>query len=194
MPVELWWPTPIYYSLFDEPDDSQSAISAEIDAAIGSVTLNTPWTQAKMTSSFSYENRNMFLDNTPKLKNYVIKHVKNYFADADLFIAESWINVGGKDSYQEPHEHLFSFISGCYYHKTSTSDGDIVFNCNDKLLRQLMKRSNKSYNDLIRYSPQVGKIILFPSYLTHHVNINQTDDERISVAFNIMCSQSPESW
>jgi len=169
-------------------------ISKEIDRAIGSVALTTPWTQAKMTSSFSYENRNMFLDNTPMLKNYVTKHVKHYINDAELFIAESWVNIGSNASYQEPHEHLSSFISGCYYHKTSTADGDIVFNCNDKLLRQLMRRSTNNDNNLIRYSPEVGKIILFPSYLTHHVTINQTDNERISVAFNVMCSQSPESW
>ena len=37
----------------------------------------------------------------------------------------------------------------------------------------------------ISHNPQVGKMILFPGWLQHGVNVNNTDNIRMSLAFNI---------
>ena len=36
------------------------------------------------------------------------------------------------------------------------------------------------------YPSTVNRLILFPSYLTHHVPVNKSNQNRISVAFNLM--------
>ena len=33
--------------------------------------------------------------------------------------------------------------------------------------------------------PEVGKLIMFPSWFEHHVGPNLTDEERIAISFNI---------
>jgi len=180
MPVEYWWPTPIYYSLFDEDPESLSAISKEVDSAIAASEFHSPWEESKISTSFFYNKPNIFLNSTPLLKNYIIKHVKK-FTDIDFFIDESWANIGGAGGYQEKHEHLGSHISGTYYHNTNKKDGNIQFYCNDKLLNQFYGKEMNS----IKYEPEIGKIVLFPSYLTHIVQVNKTENLRTSIAFNI---------
>jgi len=187
VPIERWWPTPIYFCLFDGDALLLDQISQEIDAAIKTTEFEAPWPEAAMLSSFRYGKTNTFLDLTPTLKKYIIKHA-NFFTTVDFFIAESWINKGGAGSRQEKHNHSHSYISGCYYHKTNVLDGDIVFDCNDKLL-QMFTICNP-----IHYKPEIGKIILFPSYLTHMVQTNNTEHERISIAFNIVEAQSEAKW
>jgi len=34
--------------------------------------------------------------------------------------------------------------------------------------------------------PKEGRLVLFPSWLTHRVSVNRTDEERISIAFNLV--------
>jgi len=189
MPIESWWPTPIYFCQFDGDSSLLDEISAEVNMAITTTTVQNPWGEAKIRTSFSYDLPNLFLDRTPILKKYIIKHIKNY-TETDFFISESWINSGGENARQEKHMHLGSEISGCYYHKTNTLDGNIVFECNDKMLQ----RFSGSSITPIEYKPEVGKIILFPSYLTHSVKTNQTEHERISIAFNIRITQSEAEW
>jgi uncharacterized protein (TIGR02466 family) len=189
MPIEYWWPTPIYYSHFDEDSSLLDEMSAEVDTAILTTPTHNPWGEAKIQTSFLYDATNLFLDRTPKLKKYINKHIKNY-TEIDFFISESWINIGGSGARQEKHMHLRSEISGCYYHKTNTLDGAIVFECNDKMLQKFSGSNITS----IEYQPELGKIILFPSYLTHSVKTNQTEDDRISIAFNIRTTEIEAHW
>jgi uncharacterized protein (TIGR02466 family) len=188
MPIEYWWPTPIYYSTFDESSGFLEDISLEIDEAIKTVNVYNPWPEATIQSSFMYNNPNLFLDNTPKLKEYINKHVKK-FVNIDFFISESWINIGGMGARQEKHIHTASYLSGCYYHKTNTTDGDIEFDCNDSLLLRFSNNIKP-----VVYHPEVGKILLFPSYLSHGVKTNHTTDQRISVAFNVVEVQNEAKW
>ena len=39
---------------------------------------------------------------------------------------------------------------------------------------------------MIKYDSLTNRMILFPSWLQHYVPINETDKNRISIAFNIM--------
>ena len=39
-------------------------------------------------------------------------------------------------------------------------------------------------SDNIKFKPEVGTMLLFPSYLTHRVDINKSTQNRISISFN----------
>jgi uncharacterized protein (TIGR02466 family) len=49
------------------------------------------------------------------------------------------------------------------------------------------KKSTNAY-DWFYIEPQEGLMIMFPSHLNHSVTSNKSDQERISVAFNISFS------
>jgi uncharacterized protein (TIGR02466 family) len=86
-------------------------------------------------------------------------------------------------SYAVMHDHGSSDISGVYYYKTNEQDGNLFFQTPNKLLS-----SNflfKSIPSIVEYTPKVGKIVLFPGWLNHGVHTNTTDNERVSISFNI---------
>ena len=116
--------------------------------------------------------------------------------DVYCYIDNWWININSKTSINMPHVHPFSYISGAYYvkcdpelhgsisfgtpligHQTMYDDG---INPNDNQERNTFTAFSWSY------PPQVGRLLLFPSWLEHSVDDNQTDDIRVSISFNSM--------
>ena len=198
MPFEMFWATPVYWSLFDEDEEALKKIDVEVSSSMEKYEedLNRPWDDKMLTSfhpnwmkEYPEKGRyNTFLQSCPLLESYVKKHT-NFFLDFfslhknfnEFDITESWFNKGSKFSYQNYHKHAGSDISGCYYHQTNEQDGNITFRTDSTGLRM-----SKLYPyDDITYKPAKGKIILFPSFLEHCVLMNSTDGERISISFNI---------
>ncbi len=96
------------------------------------------------------------------------------------------INVGGATNLR--HQHGNSTISGAYYVRAPANCGDIIFY--DPRPAPVFSHPNSvkpnNLNAQINsISPNEGALILFPSYLDHSVNANETEEERIVISFNI---------
>ena len=98
-------------------------------------------------------------------------------------IKQSWCNISNRDAFQHFHVHGDMDLSGVYYHQTNGNDGDIVFR-NPSLVNRFHKLTYNIDNS-VNYKPEVGKILLFPSFLEHAVFHNNSDDKRISISFNV---------
>ena len=48
-----------------------------------------------------------------------------------------------------------------------------------------MAKQNELNTNVYAVEPKEGLLVLFPSYLHHSVNLNQSEDERIVISFNI---------
>lgn len=105
-----------------------------------------------------------------------------------------WFNVNGKGDFNQIHNHPGSMISACMYIKVpkEKNAGELVF---DNPFQDAMNWAHffslpgnaqlTDYNYPNWYVvPEEGKVVFFPSYLRHHVEPNENDDERISIAFN----------
>ncbi len=99
-----------------------------------------------------------------------------------------WANVNGPGSYNIAHMHPNTDLSGVYYVKVPEGDcGNITFY--DP--REVMSYGNAFLNE--RYIggdncprfPVEGNMYIFPSALKHSVEPNNTDEERISLSFNL---------
>ena len=96
------------------------------------------------------------------------------------------INTGGAANHR--HQHGNSTISGAYYVRAPINSGDIVFY--DPRPAPVYSHPNIVNPNLLNaqvngINPKEGALILFPSYLDHSVNENQSDEERIVISFNI---------
>ncbi len=96
------------------------------------------------------------------------------------------INTGGSANLR--HQHGNSTISGAYYVRAPINSGDIVFY--DPRPAPVYSHPNILNPNLLNaqvngINPKEGALILFPSYLDHSVNENQSDEERIVISFNI---------
>jgi uncharacterized protein (TIGR02466 family) len=106
-------------------------------------------------------------------------------------VQNAWINVNYKGSYNLPHIHPESLFSGVFYVKTPENCGNIVFThpaqnqqYHFKPETGMMSEYNIRNSGVCFAYPQRGKMILFPSWANHRVEPNNSDEPRISIAFN----------
>ena len=107
----------------------------------------------------------------------------------------AWININKPGDYNIKHVHPTNNLSGVLWIKCLENSGDIVFDSPNNFESFL---ENKSYEDDFKKSnfiddsyhcyPTEGRIIVFPSHLQHHVQENKSNEDRISVSFNIRLS------
>lgn len=105
-----------------------------------------------------------------------------------ITISKMWTNVNRPGSYNKSHQHNDSFISGVYYLDVPKDSGNIYFEDPRNLwcLLQASYTENDSFSRMeVEYEPKDGMIILFPSYLSHRVDINNSNSDRISISFNV---------
>jgi len=185
--IEFFFPTPIFYHTFDQVEIDE--INKEIliyENTIDKNNLVNPWGDTVLTN-FIYGSPQYSLEKLPTLKKKIttcskqfLDHLSVHYTDIDIL--ESWINFSSKGGMQNFHLHDGYDFSGIYFYKTNTADGDLVFQ-NPSLVNRFHKLTAGNFSK-ISYKPEVGKLIIFPSFLEHSVCINTTDSTRVSIAFN----------
>jgi uncharacterized protein (TIGR02466 family) len=126
------------------------------------------------------------------LAAYIEFHVRKYVSIIDAWepmptkLAHSWINIIDEHNNQDWHQHQDALISGTYYYQTSGDDGDIVFRTPNQFVELEMFPLGSAVNKFYNVKPKVGKIVLFPGWLTHKVEENKSDSKRISISFNYL--------
>ena len=118
--------------------------------------------------------------------NASVKEVEKYLnLKRQLSLANYWCNINYFGSFNRPHTHTGSLISGVYYIDVYENSGNIVFT--NKKLDPHYKKVNafNEYNSSTwTVKPKENLCILFPSYLKHYVEPNLNKKERISISFN----------
>ena len=116
---------------------------------------------------------------------------------------EAWININKPGDYNIKHNHPTCNFSGVLWIKCSENCGNIEFD-NPNVFQTYMAPANigakkkgeiDSYTDDFKdksniypayyFPPTEGRILVFPSYLEHQVKENKSNEDRISVSFNI---------
>lgn len=98
----------------------------------------------------------------------------------------AWANMHSKGGYNTLHLHPGHLLSGVYYLSVPPKSGAIIFR--DPKIPAIMTglRSDKPFaRNFETVQPQETQMLLFPSWLEHRVEENESDDERISIAFNV---------
>jgi uncharacterized protein (TIGR02466 family) len=188
---ENWFSSPIHMVMWDEHEKHSQKIIKEITRLKKIVPSNSRssingWQSVK--NLYEYEFVTEFL-------NYVTVPITQYLLDLqldlsrhNLIISQMWANVNGINSYNKSHQHPDSFISGVYYLTSPKNSGNIVFEdprnpwC---ILQGSYTELNYFSATEVQYEPSPGLLILFPSYLSHRVEINNNKDDRISISFNV---------
>jgi len=103
-------------------------------------------------------------------------------------VVRAWANLNNNAAIIQPHAHTKSIFSAVYYVKGSEDSGSITFvtpiNTLDYVIdkEHITKRTDFNTSEL-SLPPIPGSLIIFPSWLTHYVKSNQSNTERISIAF-----------
>ena len=116
---------------------------------------------------------------------------KEEWLDREPMLGNMWANINPKGAYNAPHIHPNSLFSGVYYVKAPNECGKL--SCIDPRpganITMPMRKKGTPPKALWRetfFDAKEGRIIMFPSWLWHSVEANQSDDIRISVSFNFL--------
>ena len=119
-------------------------------------------------------------------KIYVEEHL-----DSEPFLGNMWANVNPPGGMNRAHQHPNSLWSGVYYVKAPENSGDLKIDdprASAAMCRPRQKEGKKPsrlYRET-HYEPIDGRCIMFPSWLMHCVDPNESNDIRISVSFNFL--------
>jgi uncharacterized protein (TIGR02466 family) len=104
-------------------------------------------------------------------------------------IGEAWININPKGGFNRTHNHPGSFFSCVYYVKGGPDKGNIEFSTPIEahaytIHNHMVETHNSFSGHALSIPPQTGDLLVFPAWLHHHVQPNNTDEDRISIAMN----------
>ena len=112
------------------------------------------------------------------LNKYIKKNIDASIIK-DWRVTDLWANICPKYSYHKRHTHPNSDLSGAYYVKVPENAPELIFTNPHRYMRPLIIGSADT-----AISPTDGLLVIFDSGLEHEVNINLSDEPRISLSFN----------
>jgi len=126
-------------------------------------------TNDSKSSFYYFKNRefNKFLEELNlhlNFQNRLFEHIE--FSGR---ISNIWLNKQTKNSKLHPHRHIDCNLSGVLYIKLDKNSSGITF----------------YYLKTHTIFPELGSLLLFPSWLTHSGSGNNLSEERIVLSFNI---------
>ena len=108
------------------------------------------------------------------------------------FLSNMWANINYPGCSNRTHIHPNCQWSGVYYVKTPEDCGDLIIEDPRPGYAMTAPQQLSPYKlppRLLRhvaYLPIAGRLIIFPSFLNHYVDINKSKETRISISFNFI--------
>lgn len=103
----------------------------------------------------------------------------------EMVIRSMWGNVSPKGGMNFTHVHPSGWMSGVYYIQLPEGTDQITFEDPRPARMMDFQRSCLISDEYFAHKPKVGELLLFPSWLPHFVLPNTSNENRISISFNI---------
>ena len=186
---EFWFPTQIYIKEFnlDNNQLTDNIVNwSKQDPGLSKTNVNGWHSKSDMHQKPEYK---ALVDQLFQMQKEIYK--EDCLADQPV-LGNMWANINPPGGLNRPHIHPNSLWSGVYYVKTSRNCGHLKIE--DPKITSLMSMPNRKKDNNtpkyswreIHYEPVEGRLIMFPSWLNHCVDPNESNDIRISISFNFL--------
>lgn len=115
------------------------------------------------------------------------------FDNFHLAFSEMWLNRNGPGDYNRAHIHPNAIFSGAYYIQVPTGSGNLELydpvrerTMNAMPVTQALPRAAQT----LEIESEEGKLLVFPSWLQHAVQSNNSNEDRVSLSFNMIARQN----
>jgi uncharacterized protein (TIGR02466 family) len=111
-------------------------------------------------------------------------------------ITGCWASVLARGALHKAHSHPNNFLSGVYYVRTRPGADTINFHDprdQASVIRPPVVELTSGNTDQVVVRVSNGTLLMFPSFLEHSVDANASEEERISISFNVMFSAFTEN-
>ena len=190
MNLELYFATPVYVK-----DVGTSEINTQLeqnivnwskkDKGVSRTNMNGWHSETNMHEKPEYK---VLVDMLYEAQSFIYK---DEILDNEPYLGNMWANINPPGGYNRPHTHPNSLWSGVYYVKAPHNSGHLKVE-DPKPYRDILRPKRKQGElprhlwDEVHFEPIAGRLIMFPSWLNHCVDPNQSNDIRISVSFNFL--------
>ena len=198
MPLLALFPTRVYTAAIAKPDLNARLLrecrQLSVEDAGGRAWSETNY-PGGYTSYNSLSRMHRMSPTFEALEKRIDRHVREFARGLDfdlkgrkLAMTDCWVYVMSRQVVHGLHLHPLASISGTYYVRTPRGCSGLKFE--DPRLDRYMaapprrakaKRENQVW---VTVPAEVGKVVLFESWLRHEVAPNPTEAERISISFN----------
>ena len=187
---ELHFPTPIYIADIDHPTLNQELERdimawANKDKGITRTNIQGWHSTTDMHEKPEYQKLVSMLYDCQK----TVYEQEHY--ESEPFLGNMWANINPPGGSNRAHQHPNSLWSGVYWIKTPKNCGHLKID--DPRSAAAMVRPKQKEGSMpsrlfreTHYEPIAGRCIMFPSWLMHCVDPNESNDTRISVSFNFL--------
>jgi len=193
---DAWWATPVWY--FDIPIEE-----VNYNKVANECYLERSKSEGRVQSNQNgWQSDNIYdtseIPNISNLIKTIEMYSKNIFQDygvkkeINLEIDSSWININFPGSYNTYHIHPNCALSGIYYANAPKNSGSIIMHNNSIMgfiNESYLDATNKDTYRTVTYEPINGRVIIFPPWLPHSVETNNSNEDRVSIAFNFGVKQ-----
>jgi uncharacterized protein (TIGR02466 family) len=200
-----WFPTPIWHFQYEDFQGLNKRLlkhilqAQESDPKGISVSNILGW-----HSQDNFHKKAEFKEFTDIACNLVLKITQELMWDLDRvepIVNNCWATINNKHAFNSLHHHPNSILSGVYYVRVPKNSGNLYFydpRSGGQILMPPYRQMTPWTIGKIIYTPIEGMFAIFPSWLWHGVEPNCSEENRISLSFNIGTSnikkQTPEPF
>jgi len=197
MNLELWFPTPLYYHKVNNSKELNKDLLKHIkqwhkkDKGLRKTNRGGWHSTVDMHKKQEYK---------PLVKELLCMQTgicREEGYTAPTMLGNMWANINYQGCFNKDHIHPDSHWSGVYYIQAPKDSGALHIEdprqaANMTILKQLpIKKIPQRLWKSVDYEAIEGKMIMFPAYLNHCVNVNESKLKgekgwRVSVSFNFL--------
>jgi uncharacterized protein (TIGR02466 family) len=205
MSLDVWFALAIYYEDLAEAVQHNAALAGRIKELHGVSGEH----RTSGTSSWTGDVHNvdrLHLDPAfDWLTDQVGRHAQQYLRTlghdlkkTDFYIQRSWPVVARRGQRVGRHAHPTAHLSAVYYVSAPTGDGagairflndyrpnEVAAGVGSSMTGGYCESNALNYGSAI-YQPIAGRLLVFPAKQTHEVEPNETDEERISISYDLV--------
>tara|TARA_Y100000004_G_scaffold113327_1_gene127210 strand:- start:197 stop:805 length:609 start_codon:yes stop_codon:yes gene_type:complete len=186
---DLMWPTPLWHTQIWEFMRSQTRVTFNEDFTSWILGVKEKEKSVRKSNRGGWQSELYKPDN--EMFKPLINEIKEFCLHLPLnikktYVEQLWANVNTKGDWNAIHQHGSYHLSGTYYVKVPEDSGRIVFrDPRPGAVGSVFHVNRFDKGEFKRLNLIEGLLAIWPSYLDHFVEPSQTDEERISISFDI---------
>jgi len=105
---------------------------------------------------------------------------------------QAWVNISPPGASNKLHYHANCHFSGVYYISLKAPECGSIYFRDPRVASRMLSYPVAQLTDFITgeilLPPEEGRIYVFPGWLEHGVEVNQSDQDRVSISFNVLAA------
>ncbi|MCP5356968.1 MAG: 2OG-Fe(II) oxygenase family protein [Pseudomonadales bacterium] len=105
---------------------------------------------------------------------------------------QAWVNISPPGAFNQIHYHPNCHFSGVYYVSLKAPECGSIYFRDPRVASRMMTYPIEKMTDFtaeeVWMPPEEGRMYVFPGWMEHGVEENKSDQDRISISFNVLAT------